>query len=273
MGADIAIVGGGLFGSVAAALLKEHGHYVDIYDRGEALAGSRAAACLMKPSWLTGIKAQADIGLRVLKRLYGLQTIQFETRVGKVDVHRVPPLRILGRLEYLPFSVEKVESAGSHVRLWHEGTPGFETYSAVLVAAGAWSGELVKMPKILPKHGACARFTGTCTPRITVWAPYKQAVSFNEETGVWFGDGTALQDYRPEHRQRLLRHALGHGLDSERLRTVTYGIRPYVEGHKNGYFAEVDRNVFVSSGGGKNGVVLAGYQAQQFLEVMNERYR
>jgi flavin-dependent dehydrogenase len=47
---DVVIVGGGLFGSIAAAALRDAGMDVCLIDDGRPRSGSRAAGCLMKPS-------------------------------------------------------------------------------------------------------------------------------------------------------------------------------------------------------------------------------
>jgi hypothetical protein len=144
----------------------------------------------------------------------------------------------------------------------------------VLVAAGVWCNELLgdKMPLVRGLYGASLKVPGKLKePRIHVYAPYRQAVAFQMGPNkVWFGDGTALvqktwnkrgAEYVDATEGRAARY-----MDLNIARsTVCVGARPYVEGHKAGYFARVSPAVWVSTGGAKNGTVLAAWQAQRFL--------
>ncbi len=106
--------------------------------------------------------------------------------------------------------------------------------------------------------------------RLHVWAPYRQSVAFNIEPGVaWFGDGTALkpESFKPHHVARALHHAENLGLHPSGLIETRVGIRPYVKGHV-GWFRQAGARCWVSTGGAKNGVVLAAVQARQFLEAL-----
>jgi hypothetical protein len=130
------------------------------------------------------------------------------------------------------------------------------------------------MPAIKALWGASAVFSGTLPePRIHVYAPYRQAVAFQlRGNAVWMGDGTALitTTWEKESVQRqadtVARGASLFGLKSKPR--VTVGARPYVPGHKAGYFARAMPNVWVSTGGAKNGTVLAAWQAYQFVKEL-----
>jgi hypothetical protein len=47
---------------------------------------------------------------------------------------------------------------------------------------------------------------------------------------------------------------------------VSVGARPYVVGNKVGYFEQARPRLWVSTGGAKNGTVLAAWQAYRFLK-------
>jgi hypothetical protein len=87
---------------------------------------------------------------------------------------------------------------------------------------------------------------------------------------VWFGDGTALieKTWQAESVQRVassIKRAEEYfGLKGKAKAVV--GARPYVEDHKAGYFAQVGDRTWVSTGGAKNGTLLAAEQAAQFIE-------
>ena len=149
----------------------------------------------------------------------------------------------------------------------------------VLVAAGVWSGELIDMPAIRGLYGASVRFQAQLPhAQIHVYAPYRQSVAFQlNRREVWFGDGTALvkSTWEKEHAQRVVatinRGSALIGGDVGVARPVfkfkvAQGARPYVEGHKAGYFRRVSPLTWVSTGGAKNGTVLAAAQAAQFIE-------
>ena len=50
------------------------------------------------------------------------------------------------------------------------------------------------------------------------------------------------------------------------MAAMTVGARPYVEGHKAGYFQQVSPKTWVSTGGAKNGTILAAAQALAFVQ-------
>jgi len=264
---DVIIVGAGLFGSMAAALCKKNGHSVTVIDDNRGYSGSAPAACLIKPSWLQGLSKQARTeGMSVLNELYDVNTITFKTDLPGVtaDVFHVDPTTILIQ----PDVLATVTSIKDNIV---ETTAGTFT-GKVLVAAGVWSDTLVAMDSISRLVGAACVFTGKAQPKIHVWAPYRQAVSFNwKPDEVWFGDGTAILEKNWNTSERLdqsLERASKQGLTQD-LDYALVGMRPYIKGHKNGYFKKLSDNLWVSSGGAKNGTILAAYQAKLFLQQLS----
>ena len=261
----VIIVRAGLFGSVAATLCKGYGHDVTIIDAGMEESGSKASGCLTKPSWLEKIKEQGRIGLDVLEGLYTIQTIKLKQKIGSVEVLFIPPEKILCH--------ESVREVVKVVGNGYVKTGGDNKLyeGKVLVAAGVWSDSLVDMPTIRQLTGASLIFEKEIkVPRISYWAPYKQSVSFIIRPGeTWFGDGTAIlrRNYEAKHLDRTIKHAREHGLKGA-PNVIVVGMRPYVTGHSSGYFKRVYKNTWVSTGGAKNGLVLAAYQAYQFLNEM-----
>ena len=53
--ANLGIIGGGLFGSIAAAHLHQQGWDVTVFDSRAPQRASQCAGCLFKPSWLSGL--------------------------------------------------------------------------------------------------------------------------------------------------------------------------------------------------------------------------
>lgn len=264
----ITIVGAGLFGAVARDLLRARGIACQTIDDGRPLAGSYPAGCLTKPSWLASV-TNRDAAMSLLDQLYGRRTIPIRVGPLKLDsVAHYPPAAIL-RPADIRGTVVSVNPQDASVRL-SDGR--LIRADAVLVAAGVWCREL------LPEHfsgirltalqGCSQRFAGALPEaRLKVWAPFKQSVAFNIEPGVvWFGDGTALkpESFNQTHVERSLAHAEDVGLDRSALIETRIGLRPYVRGQA-GWFRRVGPRCWVSTGGAKNGVVLAAAQAIQFL--------
>jgi glycine/D-amino acid oxidase-like deaminating enzyme len=272
MGKKVIIVGAGLFGSIAAALARRHGHDVTVIDNKEEHSASKASGCVLAPSWLTSLSSeQTQRAMEVLGSLYRVQdTALLNPTTGLTfKAKQVHPDDIL----VVPDIAAKVEAVGDG---WaqYEGT---KLKGTVLVAAGVWSESLVEMPKVRGLYGASVRVAGVRLeqPSITVYAPYRQAVAVNlpGNREVWFGDGTALIEatWAKEGGERIAktleRFAKITGIKAARPK-VRVGARPYVEDYKAGYFAQAGDRLWVSTGGAKNGTVLAAWQAWRFLEAL-----
>lgn len=266
----VIVVGSGLFGSLAAQLATNAGHSVTVIDGGHSWAASKASGCVLAPSWLSSLsKEEIATALDVLQGITPLIPMEFKTNLLKsFKAHRVDKTDILVR----PDICGEVTQVGDGVVKLADGQT---LRGKVLVAAGIASANLVPMPAVRGLWGASVTFSKAQLgdPRIHVYAPYRQAVAFNlDKKSVWMGDGTALvestwlkeADWRTaktvERGQQLF------GLPPTAKATV--GARPYVDGHKSGYFKRVMANTWVSTGGAKNGTVLAAWQAAQFVKEL-----
>jgi hypothetical protein len=268
----IIVVGGGLFGAIAAALARAEDYAVTVIDGCHQYAASKAAGCVLAPSWLSSLSSeQIAVAMRVLHRLYTVHDITFSTNLIK-DFHaqRIDPGEILRPPDILT-NVHKVGNG------WVQLEDGVVLYGAVLVAAGIGCADLLDMPKIDGLWGASATFFGytMTTPRLHLYAPYKQAIAFNLAPGkIWMGDGTALiESTWMKERSARLEATIERGTKLLSLKSrspveINEGARPYVEGYKAGFFQQVAPRTWVSTGGAKNGTVLAAYQAQQFIDAL-----
>lgn len=272
----VIIIGNGLFGCIAAAAARARGHEVAVVSDQREFAASPASGCVLAPSWLSSLSAaQVSTGMQLLNELYRVEDVKFSTLLGlPFKAKRIDPDSILRMPDFL-CSVLRVKDNGVHLM-------GGKVLKAdvILVAAGVWSGELVETPPIRGLYGASVRFKAHLPhPQIHVYAPYRQAVGFQlNKREVWFGDGTALikSTWEKEWRDRvaktiargsqMLGGDVGVAIPTFKPSTIRIGARPYVEGHKAGYFRKVAPRVWVSTGGAKNGTVLAAAQAVQFLE-------
>lgn len=268
---NIVVVGNGLFGSMAATFAREAGHTVTVVADARPYRASPASGCVLAPSWLSAVpKEDIANGMAALDAHYGLEPILFDTAVGGFKAHRVVTDKVLLK----PDVVDVVTEVGPGV----VRTSSRALRGKVLVAAGIWCSELLRdLPAMRGLYGASLRVPGQLQhPRLSVYAPYRQAVAFNiNRKEVWFGDGTALieKTWMKEADARLQatrKRAAGLGIlhTHTSYPKVLIGARPYMAGHM-GYFAKVDKDLWVSTGGAKNGTLLAALQATQFLKELS----
>ena len=270
---SIYIVGGGMFGQVAADFLRAKGLIdITIIDSREQYAATSCSGNLTKPSWITGLGKAAEQAYKDLDHLYGLIPIRAKAPLGRaVDLFAVPKFKNNNAVNARVLEIED-----GRIKLQYPGEdPVWANSDIVLVAAGVWSGQLISMPPVEKIVGVSLTFLGKNHPaQFSIWAPYKQAISYQcSENEVWFGDGTAIKSsrfYEPERVAASIRRAESHGLFLNNLSRSCIGYRPYVKGYKNGYFARVYERIWVSTGGGKNGIVLAVVQARKFWEELKQ---
>lgn len=279
---DTVVVGGGLFGQVIAKALRAQGKHVEVIDAKLQMAGSIPAACLMKPSWFTGLGEEVfKPALAMLDSLYGIQDIEFDVttaaniKIWKQKVHWIPPADILSGsitkgyvTKVEPGRVEFMDNDGSRHEL---------ECKEVVVAAGIWTDKLIEQyrPDLAQKGQTGVAFLWadrTTAPKIYPWAPYKQLVKFNRGDGVWVGDGTTI---KPENWNR-------DRLETSLVRSWEYvdpqlkwkrpealvGIRPYAKGHKPCMLEKLGPGLWVASGGAKNGTLAAGWAAHRLVEEL-----
>lgn len=282
---DVIIVGGGLFGSIAAANLRSSGMDVLVLDDGRPRSGSRAAGCLMKPSWLSKMgKANVDKSFEVLDRLYGLKTVELWAGPLKVNAQWVNPDLVMnhgsgdlfdqsGKVRQDYIKAEVVEVGSGYVKCWvpskQHAAPGMIFHARhVIVAAGAWTKELIPSCEVVGKVGVSVRLAHPPVDnRIEAWAPYKQLVRFAAEGFAWAGDGTAILDAnwtrarREQSLKRILTFA-GKAASGE----VREGIRPYVKTEDPAALKQEAFGLWSLTGGGKNGTAAAGWAAAQLVE-------
>jgi glycine/D-amino acid oxidase-like deaminating enzyme len=273
---DAVIVGGGLFGQIIAAGLRSQGRDVLVLDRGEKEAGSRPAACLMKPSWFSGLgKDVFEPSLQLLDQLYGVRDLQFQlwpTR-ALATVHWCDPKMILA-------PETRAENVVA-VRPGQVETERGEIISArlVVVAAGVWVQELLAQYPQQAQKGAAYLWpdlpSGHNPNFISPWAPYRQLVGFDRGDGYWMGDGTAIKaaNWTPDRETMTYQRcasAIGRigflDLETGFARKMV-GMRPYAKGHKPCLLEEVQPGLWVASGGAKNGTLAAGWAAHRIMEA------
>lgn len=281
---DTIIIGGGLFGQITAAALREQGQEVRVFDNREPLAGSGPAACLMKPSWFSALgKDVYEPSLALLDRLYGVRDLPFDVSVGKTGklaqttVHWCDPAKILaGPTEQWTVTGISPGCGGHLVTMSGPGAMrSVEQVFArnVVVAAGIWTQRLLPQFAQVGQRGMATLWPNSIVSRgrIKVWAPYRQLVGFDRGDGMWVGDGTAIKaenwdDVRTrqvyERERRFGDSLMGTlGLAPNDEYRQLHGIRPYAKGHKPCLLEEVAPGLWAASGGAKNGTLAAGWAA------------
>lgn len=268
---DAIVVGAGLFGSTIARALMDAGMRVEVVDDARPLSGSRPSACLMKPSWFSGLgKDVHEPSLTLLDHLYGLQELVFEVWPirKRQTVFRVDPLKVLDWGSLVWHRATAVEVGPSHVGL--DNGDRLEA-RRIIVAAGYWCGQLLQGVHIQGKQGISYSARGTLERNIIKpWAPYKQSVSFQSDPGwIWVGDGTAIKpknwtDEREEKTLNRCADLVGQARDDL---LPARGIRPYVPKVKPCLLERRPDGIWLATGGAKNGMVAAGWAASEILRA------
>ena len=258
------VVGGGLFGSIISRELRRQGADVMTIDAGRENAGSKPAACLMKPNWFSGLgKAITEPALELLDRNYGLQDITFHagTKLLPATVHWVPPSLVLAEEVHR----DRVTSVGEdHVVTERRGRVEAEL---IVVANGVWASELIDVPGLKGRSGSAFLWPNARIkqPFIHPWAPYKQVVAFNRGDGLWVGDGRSIKpdNWTTEHSLESRGRCSGRVGMEPTAASELHGIRPYVADAKPAYLRQPSRRVWVATGGAKNGTLAAAWCAHE----------
>lgn len=252
------IVGGGLFGSQAAAYARSKGIEAGVFDAALEGAASPAAAGLFKEAWAGRRLAEHyRRALPVLDRLYGLRSISLTHDNGDCEPFQfVPPAAIL-------------EQSPIRARVTAVGDGWLETDSGrhegwVYIAAGIWCKHFVPGLSIVGKAGAAFAFAGERPGRIRSLAPGRQAIAFVRDPGrTHFSDGTAELAYAPQHEQATLQRAAALGLSDPPVNRY-WGYRPYTPGGP--VFRQIGARTWIATGGRKMGTILGASFAQRLVD-------
>jgi hypothetical protein len=252
------IVGGGLFGSLAAAYARSKGIAATVFDPGLPGAASPAAAGLFKEGWI-GAKYRGHYGqaLPLLEQLYGLRTVALQNDSGQTEsLLCVPPTAIL---ETNPVRQE-VTALGDG---WLEAA-GVRHVGCVYVAAGVWCDRFLPSLQIIGKAGAAYTFAGERPGRIRNITYGRQAIAFARDPGTThFSDGTAEIAYQEENDRQSLEFAASLGLtDPPSVRH--WGRRPYTPG--GAFFAALGQRTWLATGGRKMGTIIGAAFARRLIE-------
>jgi len=252
------VVGGGLFGSLAAAYARGQGIEALVFDPGLSGAASHAAAGLFKEEW-TGKKLHEHYrqALPVLEKLYGIRSVSLARDDGSRETFLfVPPTAILephpARQQVTSVGDGWLQAGGQR----HEGW--------VYIAAGVWSEQFLPGLGVYGKAGASFNFMGERAGRIRQLGRSRQAICFVRDPGqTFFSDGTAERDYALEHDRLSLERAAALGLTDKPVKRH-WGYRPYVPGGP--VFHRISGRTWLATGGRKMGTLLGAAFARRLVE-------
>lgn len=254
------IVGGGLFGSLAAAYARRKGIEAVVFDCGREGAASRAAAGLFTERW-AGRKLHAHYrhALPLLEQLYPIRSILLthdRRDAGPTEsLLFVPPSAIL---EPVPIR-QQVTSVGDG---WLEAG-GQRHEGWVYIAAGVWSAPFLPGLEVHGKAGAAFLFPGEHAGRIRQTAERRQCLAFVRDRGTtYFSDGTAERPYTEEHDRQSLSRAAEMGLTEPIARL--WGYRPYTP--RAAVFQRIAPRTWLATGGRKMGTILGASFARRLVE-------
>ncbi len=252
------VVGGGLFGSLAAAYARSKGIEAVVFDPGLRGAASPAAAGLFREAWLPAkLRHHYHRALPILDRLCAIQSISLRRDDGDLETALfAQPAAIL---EANPLR-DVVTTVGDG---WLE-CGGRRLQGWIYVAAGVWSGQFLPGLTVSSKAGAAFAFAGEREGRIHTLGPGRQALVFVRDRGrTHFSDGTAECEYTHEHDRQSLQQAEQLGLTGSPLCRY-WGRRPYTAGGP--LFHQMGARTWLATGGRKIGTVVAASFARRLIE-------
>src|SRR5579884_263786 len=251
------LVGGGLFGSLAAAYARSKGIEAVVFDCGRPGAASPAAAGLFQEKWAARkLRPHYHYALPLLDGLFSVRHISLKHDDGSAEsLLFVPPSAIV---EPQPIRQE-VTSIGDG---WLEA--GGKRYEGwVYIAAGVWCRHFLPGLEVVGKAGAAFLFAGEREGRIRQTAANRQCLAFVRDPGTtYFGDGTAERVYTAEHDHLSLCRAAEMGLTEPIGRL--WGQRPYTPGGP--LFQRIASRTWLATGGRKMGTILGASFARRLVE-------
>ncbi len=252
------VVGGGLFGSQAAAHARRRGIESLVFDPALTGAASPAAAGLFKEAW-AGKKLPEHFqrALPLLDQTYGIRHVDLAHDDGRKESFLfVPPSAILERdpIRELVTSVGDgwLEAGGRRYEGW------------IYIAAGIWCKSFHPGLNVYGKAGSSFVFAGELAGRIQSVARGRQAIAFVRDAGTThFSDGTAERDFLAEHDRQTLNRAAALGLTDPPIQRL-WGRRPYTP--RGPVFLKVGSRTWLATGGRKMGTILGASFARRLVE-------
>jgi glycine/D-amino acid oxidase-like deaminating enzyme len=279
MAKSILVIGAGLFGCIITRQLRSLGHQVELVDNQAPWAASKAAGCLIKPSWLSSMsREQQDAAYALLDETYGLQALPFKAGPKEIQLKFVSPDVILGESRVVAEVTDVgIGKGGPWARLTC-GDRAVQHFGGVVIATGIAAGRLLPegtVSPVKPQWGISYRIPGRLPHNsFSVWAPYRQLLKFNiTDREIWLGDGAAWKEIGPRQELSSLDRAKAAlEVDSSVLLSGRrMGARPYAEPTPGDpcYLKQVAPGLWVATGGAKNGTMAAAWCAHKLGKVLS----
>jgi hypothetical protein len=251
------VVGGGLFGSQAAAYARRKGIEAVVFDSALAEAASPVSAGLFAAHWVHGkFLRHHHHALPLLEQLYGIRTLRMAREDGRhTEVLWVPPALVLEpaplRAEVTTIGDGWLEAGGCRYEGW------------VYIAAGVWCDRFLADLDIHGRIGASYIFQGESPARMYQLGPNRRVQAFVRDPGTtWFSDETSELVFTAEHERQSLERAAEIGLTG--TPRVCRGRRPYVPGGP--VFRQLGNRTWLATGGRKLGTVMGASYARRLVE-------
>lgn len=301
---DLAVVGGGFWGTATALRARARGWDVVLLDEASKFAGSRSASGYFTERWYTGKWNEAIRHAYAWANEAGVNFKHVGARLNTVQdrINRSPwhykhrgdykvffPQQFLDLVSAEPFGkVERIVQEDGRKILLNEYDERIEA-KRVVVAAGVWTDDLL-FNSGLPTLGVgglwgsavyyregTSRLRGMLADEFLVPIlheinPYKQiAIRFWKNTGV-YGDVIricATTEIRPEKRSEYIKkmvEAISYRIEGFVYHADTTGVRPVCA---NGFtMKQVAPGIAAISGGGKIGAVASFWMGEKALEMV-----
>lgn len=300
---DIIIVGAGIVGCALAKYARdEKGYEVLIIDRITAFSASKAIMNVVKRSWVNKtIEKEYLDGLELLEKYAGVEDIKVMNKGKKdkplEDFKSYSARKILDEKVFRA-TVDGVSNKKVHFTDWEGKTDVIKAKKAVVICAGAWTPEILKMsgyrenvPMLENAVGEVFELDGKFKPKDGVtafydwWLPFKSAVFCPDPNGKtqWFGDAfvakvkdieNVLEAENVKKCRAKLRENLDKYLGKKAKKHVIndfIGIRPYIAKKANhSFIIKQDKNLYSSVGTAKNGLILCFHMAKEVIKQIEE---
>jgi len=280
---DLIAVGCGIIGATVSRALTARGMDVLTLDDGRPLGGTAPSGGHLRPSWFRGMaRSDYEPALSLLDEVWGLLEEEFvvaplglSASIARVDTDKVMahPRTVatvtgLRHLDNYPVVVMEIDGAGGKREVREERC------RLLLLATGAWAGELVAGTAITPKQGVSFRLPGTLSaPFVRPWAPYRQVVGHQQAPGeVWVGDGSAVlpSNWAPSRTAACLeRCRRAARLPNVSPSRTLFGLRPYctLPAASPCLLKRLGPRAWLATGAGKLGTIAAGWVARRLIDA------
>lgn len=252
------IVGGGLFGSPAAAYARSKGIEAMVFDAQRSGAASPASAGLFKEAW-AGKRWHEYFhqALPLLDQLYGIRQLSLRHDDDSQETLLFVPPSVIREPQPIR---ELVTAVGDG---WLEA--GGRRYEGwVYIAAGVWCEQFLPGLGVYGKAGTALVFAGEREGRIRTLTPSRQAFAFVRDPGTtYFSDGTSERVYTIDHDRQSLQRAAALGLVEEPVARL-WGQRPWTP--KGPVFRRLGNRTWLATGGRKMGTILGAAFARRLVE-------